>query len=106
MKKFLLILVISVGFTACKGSASPGEKTYTITLSTVSDNDSVVSLVQAPSSITNASQLTYSDIKTLVTEAVALAGGLDGIVKYGDTVVLKPNIIVTNYSWGYGPTIP
>ncbi|MDR0456955.1 MAG: DUF362 domain-containing protein, partial [Treponema sp.] len=40
------------------------------------------------------------------TEAVALAGGLDGIVKYGDTVVLKPNIIVTNYSWGYGPTIP
>jgi uncharacterized protein (DUF362 family) len=43
--------------------------------------------------------LTYTDIKALVTEAVALAGGLEGIIKAGDTVVLKPNVIFTKYNW-------
>jgi len=32
-------------------------------------------------------------------EAVALAGGLEGIIKSGDTVVLKPNVIFTKYNW-------
>jgi uncharacterized protein (DUF362 family) len=51
--------------------------------------------------------LTYADIKALVAEAVALAGGLDGIVKTGDVVVLKPNIVCAYYNWGStGSAIP
>jgi uncharacterized repeat protein (TIGR02543 family) len=71
----------------------------------VSANESAVSLVQ--STKTQASAMDYSDIKALVTEAVFLAGGLDGIVKYGDVVVIKPNVLTTYYSWGTsGTAIP
>jgi uncharacterized protein (DUF362 family) len=37
-------------------------------------------------------------------EAITLAGGLNGIVKSGDNVVLKPNIECAFYNWGGGPT--
>ena len=37
--------------------------------------------------------LTFADIKGLVVEAVKLAGGLEGIVKDGNVVVLKPNLM-------------
>jgi uncharacterized protein (DUF362 family) len=96
---FLLALVIAVGFSACKGSNPPGE-THTSTPSEETGLDSsIVSMVQAPSTITQASQLTQESINALVTEAVTLAGGLDGIVKAGDTVVLKPNIINGKTTW-------
>jgi len=65
---------------------------------------SIVSMVQSDKAL--ASALTFEDIKALVEEAVALAGGLDDIVKYGDTVVLKPNLITTYYNWGTASVIP
>jgi uncharacterized protein (DUF362 family) len=40
-----------------------------------------------------ADDLTFDDIRALVAQAVQLAGGLDGIVHNGDTVVLKPNLM-------------
>jgi len=42
---------------------------------------------------TKAEDLTFSDIKIMVTEAVNLAGGLKSIVKDGQVVVLKPNLM-------------
>jgi uncharacterized protein (DUF362 family) len=67
---------------------------------------SVVSLVQS-TTVTQASNFTYADIKALVTEAVTLAGGLDGIIKAGDVVVLKPNVLTTYYGWSTsGNAIP
>jgi len=60
--------------------------------------DSIVSLVR--SSKAQASSLIYDDILALTREAVNLAGGLEGIVKAGDTVALKPNVIVTGWNWG------
>jgi uncharacterized repeat protein (TIGR02543 family) len=68
---------------------------------------SVVSLVQS-TTVTQAANFTYDQIKALVTEAVTLAGGLEGIVKSGDVVVLKPNVLTTYYGWQTsGPnTIP
>jgi uncharacterized protein (DUF362 family) len=71
----------------------------------VSTDYSTVSLVQSTSTA-QASNLTYAEILALTREAVKLAGGLGGIVKTGDTVVLKPNVIVTRYSWGGGSVIP
>jgi len=66
----------------------------------IPDNSSIVSLVQSKT-VTNVTQHTYATIKALVDEAIALAGGLEGIVKTGDTVVLKPNIITTAYGWAW-----
>jgi len=106
MKKlmFLLIFVIAAGFAACGGNkdSSPPDEEQTFT----PPEPSVVSLVQS-TTVTQASDLTYADIKALVTEAVALAGGLDGIIKTGDIVVLKPNVLTTYYGWSTnGPAIP
>jgi len=67
---------------------------------------SIVSLVQS-TTVTQAANFTYAEIKALVTEAVRLAGGLDGIIKAGDVVVLKPNVLTTYYSWASsGTAIP
>jgi uncharacterized repeat protein (TIGR02543 family) len=60
---------------------------------------SVVSLVQS-TTVAQASDFTYEEILALTREAIRLAGGLDGIVKAGDVVVLKPNVIVTAWNWG------
>ncbi|MDR2575326.1 MAG: DUF362 domain-containing protein [Treponema sp.] len=65
---------------------------------------SIVSLVQS-TTVTQAANFTYAEIKSMVTEAVRLAGGLEGIIKAGDTVVLKPNVIVTNYSWNTSASV-
>jgi uncharacterized protein (DUF362 family) len=51
----------------------------------------VVALVQ--SSREHADDLDYEDIKSMVVEAVELAGGLDDLIKDGDVVVLKPNLM-------------
>jgi uncharacterized protein (DUF362 family) len=104
MKKllFLFAFVIAAGFTSCKTADKPttnGEEADTIV------EPSVVSLVQSAKA--QASNLDYADIKALVTEAVNLAGGLNGIVKAGDVVVLKPNVLTTYYGWATsGTAIP
>ncbi|MCL2775173.1 MAG: hypothetical protein FWD71_17770, partial [Oscillospiraceae bacterium] len=55
------------------------------------DSNSLVGISQSDKA--NATDLTFDDIKAVVTEAVNLAGGLQGLVKDGDTVVLKPNLV-------------
>ena len=105
MKKYqlILLLIIFTGLTAC-GDKEEDE----LQLTPVKDGESsIVSLVQS-ASVTNVTQHTYASIKTLVDEAIKLAGGLEGIVKPGDTVVLKPNIITTVYGWAWpaGTKIP
>jgi uncharacterized protein (DUF362 family) len=58
------------------------------------DSNSLVGIAQ--SSKANATDLTFDDIKALIIEAVELAGGLNSIIKDGDTVVLKPNLVGKN----------
>jgi len=112
MKKcmLLLTLVIAAVFTACGGKDKSTnehedeDKTYTV--AEPSAEPSVVSLVQS-TTVTQAANFDYAEIKALVTEAVALAGGLDGIIKAGDVVVLKPNVLTTYYGWATsGTAIP
>ena len=45
---------------------------------------------------------THAQIQTMVRQAVALAGGLDGIVSPGDDVVIKPNCVSTVWAKGSG----
>jgi uncharacterized protein (DUF362 family) len=59
---------------------------------------SIVSLVQSET-VTKTEDLTYTEIKAMVTNAINLAGGLNGIVKSGDNVVLKPNLVTTFQNW-------
>ena len=58
------------------------------------DSNSIVGITQSDKA--NAEDLTFDDIKALIIEAVELAGGLECIVKDGDTVVLKPNLVTMN----------
>jgi len=116
MKKLIfLALIITVGFATCENKDNPTsineEKPY-IPVEPVpieptpAAESSVVSLVQSTTT-TQAANFTYTEIKALVTEAVTLAGGLDGIVKTGDVVVLKPNVLTTYYGWSTsGTAIP
>ncbi|MGE5558237.1 MAG: sugar-binding protein [Bacillota bacterium] len=69
--------------------------------------ESTVSIVKTDSVLT---ALTYADILGMVTEAVDLAGGLESVVKNGDTVVIKPNLVLnhdyTSPGWTGDPLLP
>lgn len=52
---------------------------------------SSVSIVQSEKAW--AHELNYEDIKAMVRKAVELAGGFNSVVKPGDTVVIKPNLV-------------
>ena len=112
MKKLLLLLalVIAAVCTTCKtpDKTTTPEEPVPIEPAPIEPaspaESSAVSLVQS-TTVTQAANFTYADIKALVAEAVRLAGGLDGIIKHGDTVVLKPNVIVTNYSWNTSASV-
>lgn len=63
-------------------------------------DQSLVAVVQSTKD--KASDLTLDDVRTLVTQAVTLAGGLSSIVHDGQTVVLKPNLLTI----GSGSPLP
>jgi len=52
---------------------------------------SVVGLVQSDKK--EASEITDSEIEAMVRNAVKMAGGLEGLIKDGQTIVLKPNLV-------------
>jgi uncharacterized protein (DUF362 family) len=54
-------------------------------------NQNLVSIIQ--SSKTNAEKINFDDIKSMVTEAINLSGGLEGVIKDHQVVVLKPNLV-------------
>jgi len=105
MKKhlYLFVLVLFMVFVAC--GHTDDDKVPVIE---DRPDDGKYSIVSLFSSTSNVTQHTYASIKVMVDEAIRLAGGLEGIVKYGDTVVLKPNIITTIYGWSWpsGTRIP
>jgi len=116
MKKYLIIffVIVSAAFLAClndekekDNDKSADGSTLDIPTPVMDNSNSFVSLVQS-STVTDVTKHTYKSIKELVDESIRLAGGLEGIVKTGDTVVLKPNIITTIYSWAWpqGTKIP
>jgi len=72
----------------------------------VSADFSAVSLVKAPDTVTQVSNITYEEVLAMTREAIKLAGGLDGIVKSGDVVMLKLNAVSVLYNWGGATSIP
>lgn len=57
----------------------------------VFEGQSVVSIVQ--SSKEKAEQISYEEIRSMVDEAVELAGGFEGVIRDNQVVVLKPNLV-------------
>lgn len=54
-------------------------------------DQSTVAIVQSKRA--RAEEITYEEIRAMVAEAVDLAGGFDGAIKEGQTVVIKPNLV-------------
>lgn len=74
----------------------------TSTQAVLTELPAAVSLVR--SAFASAEDIDQNEINRMVIEAVQLAGGLDTIVSDGDTVVLKPNLVVAeDYSSRPGP---
>ena len=49
--------------------------------------------------------MTFDEIKDTVRKAVNRAGGLKGIIKNGDRVILKPNLMTLYINWNRVPKI-
>lgn len=81
-------------------SASTESTSSTATVSIVRSNDP--SLVH-PCDITDEG-ISYQTIYEMVQRAVELAGGLNGIVNSGDTVLIKPNLVQQDSSGSGGVT--
>ena len=96
----LALIVVAAGVMAMGGSsrASINMTANPVNIQLVENDDTTVAMVQ--SEVAKAEDLTEEDVRDLVREAVALAGGLESIVEDGDTVVLKPNMMSTNHSAG------
>jgi hypothetical protein len=55
------------------------------------DPEATVAIVQSDKA--NAYDITFSDINTMIRQAVDMAGGFDTLIHEGDLVVIKPNVI-------------
>lgn len=68
---------------------------YTLEADSRVEPAATVGLVKA--STEDVFQIGYNEIEHMVREAVAMAGGLESVISDGNTVVLKPNIVVNNF---------
>jgi len=84
-------LIVLVGLLTLLGGVSTLQRRAAY--SSPASGPAEVAIVQAASW-----PVSDAEVETLVRQAVALAGGLDGIVSDGDTVVVKPNLV-----WGAAP---
>ncbi len=73
------------------GSPVPAQRSIGINDGQTVEPSAVVGAVR--SSQARAEDIEFDEILSMVREAVARAGGLEGVVSDGDTVVLKPNLI-------------
>jgi len=71
----------------------PSEASKSPTIADLAKDQSIVSVVQ--SSVGKAKDLEYEEIKEMVTTAVTMAGGFEGMIKDGMTVIIKPNLVTS-----------
>ncbi len=76
---------------------SPAE-TIEVQVKEISHETADVALIRSAKQ--NAADITEEEVRSMVREAVKLAGGLESIVKDGDFVVLKPNLIAAKHFAG------
>ena len=98
MKKIsvlFLLLLLCCGLASCAPKTPAAEETSTAAPAPRPEaqmfGGATVSIVQSDAE--DAADITDNEVDSMVREAVALSGGLEGIVKNGQTVVLKPNLV-------------
>jgi uncharacterized protein (DUF362 family) len=96
----LALIVIAVGISVLMPDpirAAVDMESVAVNVTEVQEATTDVALVQSAKA--DVDDLTEEDVRSMVREAVELAGGLEDIVSDGDTVVLKPNFMsVTDMS--------
>ncbi|MBN2443463.1 MAG: DUF362 domain-containing protein [Spirochaetales bacterium] len=85
---FSMIFTLTLHLSECTGTGKP------INLIPRKLPVSQVAIVQSSSE--QAEDITYPEIRTLVKQAVELAGGFESLISDGDTIVLKPNLVTIN----------
>ena len=89
------IIVLVVGYFTVQSyrmnSAQPLTDILEPEIKTYDQETADVALIQ--SSKEHAEDITEDEVRSMIREAVELAGGLDDIIEDGDFVVLKPNLI-------------
>lgn len=96
---FLVSYMIAPTFTSYASNSVQKEELPLLKAEQASTTDhykSTVAIVRSEKA--NSSDINASDIQTLVEQAVTMAGGLNDIVHNGDTVVIKPNLVI-DYSY-------
>jgi uncharacterized protein (DUF362 family) len=93
---------MATGGQASADSGSGGQTAGGFTGTGGSNGEYTVAMVQ--SSMAQATDITQDEIRTLVSDAVTQVGGLD-FIKAGQTVVLKPNLLVST-SDGFKTLLP
>ncbi len=98
-RRIILIaaLVLIIAAAACRTVSNEEARAVlekqSVSAELVNKNYDSTDVALVRSSKENAADITDAEVRQMVREAVALAGGLDGIVSDGDFVVLKPNLI-------------
>jgi len=93
-----LIFIVSNILTPALNSFAENIKGTDVLVVMKAENSTVIDAFKSKvaivkSSKSNASEITQSDISVMVKEAIDKSGGLENIIKDGNTVVLKPNLI-------------
>ena len=86
---------VEAGTSAAKDAVPELALRYTPGADPLLDPVSTVSLIDA--GMDNVFDIDRDMVEQMVRQAVAMAGGLEDIVSDGNTVVLKPNIVVDNF---------
>jgi len=98
LKLPILITLIGIGFLVYKLQIFAPLQNNTSSVNNMIDytvsGSSTVAIVQ--SSVGKAEDIQSDQIKTLVSQAVELAGGFKDLIKNGSTVVIKPNLVTMN----------
>ena len=100
----LILLIVGAVFVGRSRSNTPPREEIAIGVTAHADvkqtqeDSAVVALVRSDKE--NAEDISDEEVRSMVREAVALAGGLEEIVTDGDFVILKPNMIAAKHVAG------
>lgn len=96
----IILIIIATLFNSVIGNDRTFTDMEVIPVEVNKTYEQITNVALVQSSKDNVFDITEEDVRTMVREAVELAGGLEGIVKDGDTVVLKPNFLTSSHQSG------
>ena len=96
----LFLIIIATLFNSVIGNDKSLIDMEIIPVEVNETNELITNVALIQSSKDNVFDITEEDVRTMVREAVEIAGGLEGVVNDGDVVVLKPNFLTSSHQSG------